>query len=599
MKVKLIIISIGVIALSAFIWLNREPKSPFFTIQGISMVARTRGDQFTIFQEGDFQETFLKGVNMGAAKPGTFPGELGISKEMYYQWFAWIHAMDADVIRVYTTLQPEFYEALYRFNQTVDRPIYIFQGVWLNEYEALALNDAFGDERSLMESFIQDAKDLVDIIHGQADLPHRPGFASGLYQYDVSPYVIGWILGVEWDPRFVQGTKLQNEGLSSYQGTFVSSHEEANPFEIFLAEVADRVIAYEVSSYRYMRPLSFVNWPTTDLLHHPNEPDFREDMVSVTMNHLIAEKAFHAGLFASYHIYPYYPEFMNYSLKYRTHLDHRGNINAYHGYLLDFISHYDIPVIVAEFGIPASRGKTHDDLNAGFNQGFIDEETQGHMVVHMSKDIFNAGYAGALVFTWQDEWFKRTWNTMDLDNPDRRPFWSNVQTNEQHFGLMAFDPGYPKRIRYVDDDLSDWNDATPILVDGAYAVFVASDERYLYIYVDHPGLNHSKARLLIPISLHSTQGNTHVLGTDLTFSHPIDFLVDIRAHGPSQILVDAYFDPFYFLYHEQLNLLPKDDRFTVKDSGLFNPIYQGLSRDLFLPQENLTVPFSKHLTGLL
>ena len=47
--------------------------------------------------------------------------------------------------------------------------------------------------------------------------------------------------------------------------------------------------------------------------------------------------------------------------------------------------------------------------------------------------------AGGLVFSWHDEWFKRTWNTMDYDHPDRRPFWDNIQTNEQHFGLLCFD----------------------------------------------------------------------------------------------------------------------------------------------------------------
>ncbi len=70
---------------------------------------------------------------MGSAIPGTFPGELAITKEMYLEWFRYIHEMNANVIRVYTTMMPHFYEALYTFNQSVSHPLILKQGVWLNE----------------------------------------------------------------------------------------------------------------------------------------------------------------------------------------------------------------------------------------------------------------------------------------------------------------------------------------------------------------------------------------------------------------------------------------------------------------------------------
>ena len=55
------------------------------------------------------------------------------------------------------------------------------------------------------------------------------------------------------------------------------------------------------------------------------------------------------------------------------------------------------------------------------------------MIQMMYEEIIEEGMLGGLVFTWQDEWFKRTRNTMDYDNPDQRLFWSNAQTNEQQF----------------------------------------------------------------------------------------------------------------------------------------------------------------------
>ena len=74
------------------------------------------------------------------------------------------------------------------------------------------------------------------------------------------------------------------------------------------------------------------------------------------------------------------------------------------------------------------------------------------MLLKMMEDIHYGGLAGGLAFSWQDEWFKRTWNNNDLDVSDSRPFWLNAQTNEQHFGLLALDPGNQKSIAYVDGD---------------------------------------------------------------------------------------------------------------------------------------------------
>ncbi len=596
-KVVLIIIVLISMGLT-FLFINTRDTEHFYEVDGIEMVAKTNANEFMIQRDGSLEATFLKGVNMGAAKPGTFPGELGISQAMYMQWFEWIHEMGGEVIRVYTTLMPVFYDALHAFNQTVDDPIYIMQGVWLNEYDAQDLGNAFGDENRLIDEFVSDAKDLVDIIHGEKSLPLRPGFASGDYTTDVSPYVIGWIMGVEWDPLFVQNTKAFNDDMPPYEGTYISGTPDANAFESFLAEVGDRVTAYEVEQYDFMRPLSFINWPTTDLLDHPNEPDVREDLVSVTMNNLKCSDDFHAGLFASYHIYPYYPEFMNYSLEYRNHTDHRGEINAYHGYLSDLIAQYDMPVIVAEFGVPSSRGKTHDALNSGMNQGFLTEEAQGHKAVHMLEDIYDTNYAGGLLFTWQDEWFKRTWNTMDLDLDHRRPFWSNVQTNEQHFGLMAFDPGENRREIYVDGNLDDWEDIEPIYKENI-TLYNAHDERYLYIRLDMDTINFNTQDIFIPISTQSAQGNTSVYDMPLQFPEPTDFLIEINDLDKATIKVDAYYDSFYYQYHEQSNALPTNEAYRENDSGHFNMIYQALSNELYLPEENRTIPFSKHPTGIL
>src|SRR5699024_9500820 len=71
-------------------------------------ISRVEGKEFQIYKNGKWEKTFLKGVNMGAAKPGSFPGDLDITRDEYLRWFKHIGQMNADVIRVYTTLKPDF-----------------------------------------------------------------------------------------------------------------------------------------------------------------------------------------------------------------------------------------------------------------------------------------------------------------------------------------------------------------------------------------------------------------------------------------------------------------------------------------------------------
>ena len=365
----------------------------------------------------------------------------------------------------------------------------------------------------------------------------------------------------------------------------------------FLCEVGDKVIEYEASEYNTGRPLSYTNWLTTDPLKHSNEPDpSREDAQTVNTENIKGTGRFTPGLFASYHVYPYYPEFMNYQQEYVATGD------PYRAYLNDLFNFHTVPVLVAEFGVPASRGIGHKSFqnyhNTGmaYNQGNNDETEQGIILENMLNDIYDEGYCGALVFTWQDEWFKRTWNTMDLDDPDRRPYWSNPQTNEQGFGLLAFDPGETAGVCYVDGDVSEWNGDTPVYTGTNVTLYVKSDEKYVYLMADTSGFDFSSGTLYIPVDSIQTQGNDAATSESLTFGRYIDFLIKIDGMNNSKILVDAFYDSFYYLYHDSIYTVPV---VPSSNSGIFNPMRLCLSAALTIPQMNTVVPFSSVETGKL
>lgn len=596
---KFIIFSI-IIVLSAFlsfkyIYLIRN-KASVYTEGGISYMSKVDNKSFYIDRYGKWEKSFVKGVNIGAAKPGAFPGDLAITKEDYLRWFKQISDMNADTIRVYTILKPEFYDALYEYNKTSLKPMYIFQGTWINEDDLAKFKDAHNP--IIKDDFKEDIKTLIDIMHGNAEIQPQRGHASGVYTKDVSPYVVGWILGLEWDPNFVESTNKSHEDLNNFDGKYLYT-ENASPFEAFLAESGDYAIDYETENYKMQRPVSFTNWVTTDTLKHPNEPLDNEDVAEVNTEHIKKKDSFKPGLFASYHIYPYYPDSMNYQHDYATYTDKDGNINTYKAYLKDLIKEHTVPVIVAEFGIPSSRGMAHKNIHMEYNQGNVDEKSQGEMDASMLQDIYDEGYAGGLVFTWQDEWFKRTWNTMDLDLPDRRPYWSNTQTNEQEFGVLAFDPGKDKSTCYVDGDISDWKNNKPLIDTDNMKLYVKSDGKYLYIMGDIKDFNFEKDKLFLPIDITPNSGSSKYNDYNITFKRPTDMVIVLDNKDDSRIVTDSYYDVFYYLYAKQLKMIDENVAYEEKNSGIFNPIYLCLNRSLYLPEDKKELPLDKYETGKL
>ncbi len=561
---------------------------------GITYVAKTEGKQFRVYQgQGQWQDLFVAGVNLGSGKPGHYPGEFAITKSDYLRWFQYISDMNCNTIRVYIAQMPAFYQALAEFNQTAKNPLYLMHGVYLNEADIAELEDAYADDGRIRNAFLSDIKNVVDIVHGNADIEKTPGHAGGLYAADVSRYVIGWILGIEWEPEFVTKTNESNPTLTSYDGKYLRTAARVTPFEVMLAQAADTAISYETENYQAQRPLAMANWVTTDPLCHPGEPNPEtEDAVSVDMENLLPKEGFGAGLFASYHAYPYYPDMFNYEQEYIK----RGNGNTYKAYLEELNAHHAMPVLISEVGIPSSRGIAHENPLSDFNQGHVTETEQGKMLSSLVGDIHSTGCMGAIVFSWQDEWFKKTWNTQDMDNAAGRAFWMDYQTNEQSFGLLSFDPGEKKSVCYVDGDTAEWSDTDLVTQNGDYRLSMKSDEKFLYFMVDMKDFEHEK--LYLPIDTIPGQGNTRYNGQALNMG--ADFMLVLDGKKNSTVLIDPYYDPTYFLFGVQsAGALERNPSLEKTDTGHFVPIRQLISRKLKIPQTEQALPAQTVDTGKL
>lgn len=565
---------------------------------GVSYRFRAKGDYFYLYEDGEWQQLFMRGVNIGATEPGLFPGDLTISYETYYRWFGYISDMNCNCIRVYTLMPPQFYQALKDFNSEASNKIYLYQGIWVNEDDIERLSDAYAKNKKILNDFTADAINLVDVIHGNAKIAESAGEAYGTYTADVSEWLVGWIIGIEWEPNFVVNTDNQHPDKKDYDGEYLYT-QTASPFEAFLCRAGDAMIKHETENYSFQVPLAFSNWITTDPLTHPNEPHEDEDKATVNTENIKCRN-FGAGMFASYHIYPYYPDSLNYQEDYLEYVDVEGNVNTYLAYLEDLKLAHTIPIIVAEFGIPTSRGMGHESV-MGYNQGMVDETDQGEMLIDMFESISDAKYAGGIVFTWQDEWFKRTWNNVMFDIADRRPFWSNIQTTEQCFGILSFDPGKDSMSCYVDGDVSEWKSTSPTVTTNQGNLYVKSDERYLYIMIDAKDYNFENDTLIIPINTISEQGNTKATEYNAEFDNAADFIIYINGKDNSHIYVDRYYDAFnyYFLQSKKLSDIKSEENANQKNSGIFDIMRLCYGYNLTVKGTGEVVPDKAYETGKL
>lgn len=539
----------------------------------ISCYFKTHGSMFSVWNEDikEYEDIYIKGVNIGSGKPGYFPGESAITYEEYENWFNEIAEMNANCVRVYTIQSPDFYKALYFHNQAAEEPIYFFQGTWYDEDSITNTWDAY--DPYLYETLLQDEEDIVDAIHGNITIAPRAGKAYGEYICDVSKYCIGWILGIESEAEFVRVTAEKHPEKTEYQGAYLSVFD-VTPYETFWAETGDHVITYEMEKYHMQRPVSFTNWPTTDVLSHEsitaNGVENDEDNVSLTVEDIKPTEAFTAGLFASYHIYPYYPNFMYTDQKYAEYVDKNGNPNTYEAYLKDLIKEHTVPVLVAEFGVPSSRGMAHVNEVTGITQGRISEETQGKYLVQMAQDIQECGYCGELIFSWQDEWFKKTWNTEQVTNKNRRAYWDDVETNEQSFGLVDYRASSSDIL--LDGDKSDWKLSDLFQINENHRLSVAHDEAYLYLYVRNMDIKTD--RVVVGFDVSKTTGCKEYEG--ISFKNDIDFVLDINGFDNTRLMVQKESDRF--LYEFQNDYEVQAD--YLKNPGEFNPVYKLMERTI-------------------
>lgn len=494
-------------------------------------------NKFVVKNEDNKIDKFsIKGVDLGLGIPGHFATERAINKETYLRWFKYIKEMGANTIRVYTIQGDDFYEALYEYNtKNQKKPLYLIHGVWLDDQIHISSIDAFN--KKFKNNIKENAYDVINAIHGRLKLSSIEDSGKQSYKYDVSDWVIGYILGIEWEPQVVEYTNMMKSNINQYKGKYTYT-TDASPFEIFLAGLIDEIVDYESKRYGTHRNFAISNWPMTDPLKYSQIIEvLSKKKTTIDTEKIKTTEAFKANQFASYHIYPYYPE-------YKLFENEDTKSNLYKDYIANINKHHSMPVVISEFGVPSSRGKGAYEQNRtlGRDQGRLTEEQQGKAIVSLYNDIMSVGSVGGFVFIWQNEWFKKTWNTELNVDLDAAAYWNDYQNYEQNFGLLAFDPGKEKSVCYTDGDKSEWKESDKITENDKYSISSKYDEKYVYFKVDLKGRNPEKEKICIPIDTIQKLGSKYINEFNVETDRKADFVISIDGRNNSKILVQERYD---------------------------------------------------------
>lgn len=481
-----------------------------------------------------YENFYIKGVNLGIGLPGTQAGDLAATREHYANWFAQMGKMGVNSLRIYTLHFPHFYEELARYNAAhPEQPIYLFHGIWLDEEDDN--NQPHTQLHQVTGSFERNIREAVDVVHGKASIGSRRGRAWGNYRSDISRWVAGWIIGREIIPEEIVETNKLFASETSFQGKHVRL-PQGNPSEVWLSQRVDLLLDYERSRYQVDRPISCSSWPTLDPLEHPTENplDSSEDITQIDLAQLETFDA-PAGYFASFHAYPYYPNFMVNDPVYNQASDSEG-LNNYVGYLKALKAHYSqIPLVIAEYGVPSSWGNAHFSPSK-MDHGGHSEEGQAHYNARMTRNLYETDTAGGMIFAWIDEWWKRTWIVDEITYPrERYRLWHNLTSPEENFGIIAFEP--PAPVWYTLPESASAPVGSPVS-----QIQAAYDTAYFRLKLQLKDAYQNGERLVIGFDTYRDDLGDPVLPDMRRTGHRHELALDLSLPAQAQLYVTQSYD---------------------------------------------------------
>ena len=579
MKQFIIIVSALLLLLAVFLYavyyrgfyLDTDPDA------SISVAFRTEGRDIQRLADGQWESFQLRGVDLTSAVPYEFASDYAPSKEDYLRWLGAISDLGANCIRIFTIMDSDFYEAFYEFNTESGRILYLLQGLQVPDAVNYGAEDAYNS--NFRELLIQNGQSAVDVIHGKKIIPLGNTSGTGIYSRDISPWVLGYLVGHEWDSGNIAYTDNSTLHLESYEGEYFSTTPEAGRFEALMAEIMDRITGYESDKYKTQRLIAFINDPGNDPFEYETlyaTRFFKYNQLDA--EHIVPGPKLESGYFAAYRLSRFCTDFLEYlsqqqRRKLGSILTGLNTSDYYNGYLDLLGKYHSIPVVAAGLGFSTARAPIYEGEEP------ITEQEQGQQIVRVLRETSRCGWAGAFVSSWQDVWQRKSWNTSYSNLDSILPMWQDMQSDGQSYGLMQFSLGQCPC--YVDGSAWEWEDAAPALETAQGSLSVKYDEKYLYLYVR--GFDPESQSLYIPIDTTPKSGSTYCQNYGISFQRPCDFVICIDGIDNSRILVQERYDTLWAMHSQELS---RTDAYEQLRSGT-SPVFRDIE---LLVQRNSPAP---------
>ncbi len=601
---KYLTIAVIFILFLAFIHYMTYEKGFYFNIEknpAVSTNFYTKNGKIYHNENNSSRPFTIKGVDIHPGFPGHHQSEHSINYKTYLKWFEKISDMGANTIRVSTLMNDNFYDALYDFNTNRENPLYLLQGIRVEDYPSNCSKDALNKDFSVR--LLADMKSVIDCIHGQKNILLNETNGMEEYCEDVSPWVLGFLIGEYWNDGTIAYTNHEHIP-SPFKGTYVESTEKATVFENMLAQIMDTALSYESRKYKQQHLVSFSSSPSSDpFTYRENFAGQMPKFVSLNIEHIKARSNVKSGLFASYRMYDFNNEFVQYINAVHnqalTEMINSLDTSSYYRAYTDLLCKYHtVPVVITGYGYSSSRG-IEQVANQSLKTGLTEKE-QGQALVDAYQDFIASGCCGATINSWQDDWEAKSWNTSFATNQNIAYLWNDVQTYDQGFGLLKFE--HYKKIgkNIIDGKNTEWTHRYFVTKSASSQVnppslFVYFDEAYVYFAIIQKNLS-EKDKFYIPLDITPKSGTQQSFSPNLQFDRPIDFIIEISGKENSRLLVqDRYsamrenyltettgIDPFVY---QPRNTSPAFETVSMvlKNNTVFEDLRTASRKDKWLP----------------
>ena len=226
----------------------------------------------------------------------------------------------------------------------------------------------------------------------------------------------------------------------------------------------------------------------------------------------------------------------------------------------------------------------------------LTEREQGEALVDMITQIEDRGWAGSIISSWQDTWERRTWNTAFSSDPWFYHYWHNLQSVDQGYGLLTFEPGAYERPVIIGRGANQWTDNHRVHEYGGISIYAQYTFQGLYLMIRGYGVG-PQNDLYLPIYVTPRSGIYSYY--DFEFSRPSDFLLILSGTENSRLLVSERYNSTFLRFHEEMTGVNPFTLVPPRWDSEFTPITLAVQNTLVIDAGQYRFRYRQQIAELL